>query len=172
MSITLLSGDCRDILQAECSGARQCISSELMSVRSSAREVGADPAKWARSSWQPTRRPRACGRMPIARVRHRLVPGCDERCGCAPQSPAALMDLDASMSKTNPFAAREAADRRAAHYANGRPVLDSTDALLQAVLDMAHQVAELRALVAELREEIRGKPSVVMFPSNALRHSR
>ena len=71
----------------------------------------------------------------------------------------------------SPFSA-EQAQRRAAHYANGRPVLDSTDTLLQAVLDMAHQVAELRALVAELREEIRGKPQVMMFPSNALRHSR
>ena len=56
---------------------------------------------------------------------------------------------------------------------NGRqPGLDSTDALLQAVLDMAHQVAELRAMVDGLRQDIRGKPNVVMFPANALRHSR
>jgi hypothetical protein len=69
---------------------------------------------------------------------------------------------------------------------NGRqPVLDSTDALLDAVRDMTLQVAALRAMVADIQEGIQeqrhkeanrqadlAELNKWLFPSNALRHSR
>jgi hypothetical protein len=52
------------------------------------------------------------------------------------------------------------------------PGLDSTDALLEAVRHMTLQVTALRTLITALREHMGDKPSVVAFPTNALRHSR
>jgi len=52
------------------------------------------------------------------------------------------------------------------------PGLDSTDALLEAVREMTLQVTALRTLITALREHMGDKPSVVAFPTNALRHSR
>ena len=52
------------------------------------------------------------------------------------------------------------------------PLDDQPRTVEEMISGLADQIADLRILIAELREDMRGNPHVAEFPRNALRHSR